>query len=66
MVTAGFDPLRDEGNAYAARLKDAAVTVDLREYGDMIHGFFNQVTAGQRAPRYNREIAALVAAALAD
>lgn len=66
VVTAGFDPLRDEGNAYAEKLRAAGVKTELRQYDDMIHGFFSQVTAGRRAPRYNREIAAAVAAALAD
>jgi acetyl esterase len=66
VATAGFDPLRDEGNAYAEKLSAAGIKTDLRQYDDMIHGFFSQVTAGRRAPRYNREIAAAVAAALAD
>lgn len=66
VATAGFDPLRDEGNAYAAKLSAAGIKTDLRQYDDMIHGFFNQVTAGRRAPKYNQEIAAAVAAALAD
>ena len=39
IVTAGFDPLRDEGQAYADRLRDAGVTVDDVCYGGMIHGF---------------------------
>ncbi|HYD58595.1 MAG TPA: alpha/beta hydrolase [Burkholderiales bacterium] len=39
VVTAGFDPLRDEGRAYAERLKAAGVAVALREYDDMVHGF---------------------------
>ncbi len=39
IVTAGFDPLRDEGQAYAERLRDAGVRVDYLCYGGMIHGF---------------------------
>jgi acetyl esterase len=39
VVTAGFDPLRDEGDAYAARLREAGVRVDHVCYGGMIHGF---------------------------
>ena len=38
--TAGFDPLRDEGRAYAERLDKAGVTTHYRCYDDRVHGFF--------------------------
>lgn len=41
VVTAGFDPLRDEGNRYARAMQDAGVVVDLREERSMIHAFAN-------------------------
>ena len=40
VVTAGFDPLRDEGAAYARDLEAADVDVEYRCYDDMVHGFF--------------------------
>jgi acetyl esterase len=43
VVTAGFDPLRDEGVAYAERLREAGVDVVHRNYDDMIHGFVNMI-----------------------
>ncbi len=40
VVTAGFDPLRDEGAAYAERLEAAGVRCEYRCYDDLVHGFF--------------------------
>ncbi|MGQ0656414.1 MAG: alpha/beta hydrolase [Betaproteobacteria bacterium] len=39
VVTAGYDPLVDEGRAYADKLRAAGVKVAYREYADMVHGF---------------------------
>lgn len=39
ILTAECDPLRDEGKAYADRLREAKVTVDYRIYPGMFHGF---------------------------
>jgi acetyl esterase len=39
VMTAGFDPLRDEGRAYSERLKQEGVSTEYREYADMVHGF---------------------------
>lgn len=41
VITAGFDPLRDEGNRYARAMRDAGVLVDLREERSLIHAFAN-------------------------
>lgn len=39
IMVCGFDPLRDEGVAYAGKLEAAGVPVELVEYEDMVHGF---------------------------
>ena len=39
VLTAGYDPLVDEGRAYAERLAAAGVEVGYKEYSDMVHGF---------------------------
>lgn len=41
VVTAGYDPLRDEGTRYAARLREAGVGVAHQHYPSMVHGFLS-------------------------
>ncbi|HET9159318.1 MAG TPA: alpha/beta hydrolase [Caulobacteraceae bacterium] len=60
VVTAGFDPLVDQGEAYARRLRDAAVPVIYRCYDSLAHGFTAFTAAVPKADCACREIAGLV------
>jgi acetyl esterase/lipase len=60
VVTAGFDPLCDEGEAYAATLRQAGVPVELERFEGQIHGF---ATMGRMVADADRAVA-LVAASL--
>jgi len=64
VATAGFDPLRDEGEAYAQKLEDAGVKVTLTRFPDQIHGFFNVVGAGHSARAAVTQIAEVLRDAL--
>ena len=46
VVSAGFDPLRDEGEAYARRLQEAGVRTLLRRHPGYVHGFIHALAAG--------------------
>jgi acetyl esterase len=64
VATAGFDPLRDEGEAYARKLADAGAEVELRRFPDQIHGFLNVVGVGRSARAASAEVAARLAVGL--
>lgn len=57
VVTAGFDPLLDEGKAYADKLKSAGVPIEYVCEEGLIHGFANMVAFGSAAPKAARRIA---------
>ncbi|MGZ5373299.1 MAG: alpha/beta hydrolase [Aeromicrobium sp.] len=64
LVTAGFDPLLDEGKEYADKLRDAGVRVDYVCEESLIHGFANMVSMGTAAPRAMRRAANALARSL--
>jgi acetyl esterase len=49
VLTAGADPLRDEGDEYARRLKEAGVAVTYRTFPGQFHGFFTMGKLLQQA-----------------
>jgi acetyl esterase len=65
VVTAGFDPLRDEGRAYADRLREAGVEVVHREYPGQIHGFLFLTKAIPEGSACTLEVAAYLRGRLA-
>ncbi len=66
VLTAGYDPLRDEGIAYAERLRAAGVPVTHHHYEDMIHAFFTLVNLLERGDEAVAQVGADIRAALAQ
>jgi acetyl esterase len=65
VVTAEYDPLRDEGEAYAARLRDAGVATTLTRYDGQIHGFVGLFEVFDQGKAALGEIASALRNALA-
>ncbi len=65
IMTAEYDPLRDEGAAYARRLEEAGVRVTLRQYAGLIHGFWNMGAVLGQVKSIRQEAAAALRSAFA-
>ena len=65
VITAEFDPLRDEGEAYADRLRAAGIEVSARRYLGVIHGFASMPYLTPMANRAIADVAADLRGALA-
>ena len=62
VLTAGFDPLRDEGRAYADRLIEAGIKTTYVNYPGTIHGFFSLTRFLKQGLAANDEAAAVMGA----
>ncbi len=65
IATAGFDPLRDEGEAYARRLAEAGVPVALRRHEGLLHSYANMTAVGRAAREAMLEAASALRVGLA-
>ena len=65
MITAEFDPLRDEGEAYGKRLSEAGVETTTTRYDGVIHGFFNMNAAVDKSQQAVDEASAALRKAFA-
>jgi acetyl esterase/lipase len=55
VITAEYDPLRDEGELYGQRLQAAGIPVTMRRYPGMLHGFFSMAQTMDQAKKAIRE-----------
>lgn len=65
VITAEFDPLRDEGEAYGKRLQEAGVETTISRYDGMIHGFFATIGVVDKSAEVMAESTTALKAAFA-
>jgi len=65
VAVAGFDVLRDEGEEYATRLREAGVPVSVRRHTGLVHGFCNTVNVGRASRAAMLEVTTALRAGLA-
>jgi acetyl esterase len=58
VITAGFDPLKDEGKHYADKMAAAGVPVSYKDYPALVHGFFNMSGVVPQAKDAIQDVAA--------
>src|SRR5580698_1514860 len=64
VMTAEYDPLRDEGEAYAARLREEGVATVMKRYDGVTHGFFGMPTFLEKSRIAIAEASAALRAAI--
>jgi acetyl esterase len=64
VITAEFDPLRDEGEALATRLNNEGIQTVLSRYDGVTHGFFGMPTFIEKSRRAIAEASAALRAAI--
>lgn len=60
VITAAFDPLRDEGEAYGKRLEEAGVITQISRYDGVLHGFFGHNLMGNQGISAVLEVAEFI------
>ena len=65
VLTAGFDPLRDEAEAYCEALREAGVEAECRRYAGAIHGFWRWLAVTKLSRAAVDEVAGALRARLA-